>query len=504
MKKIVIVGGGVAGLSAAIYGCKAGYEVEVYEKHSIVGGECTGWKRKGFVIDNCIHWLTGTAEGSGFYNIWREVGILGDEVEVLQPDAFYSIEIKGERVTLWRDKVRAKKEFLEIAPEDEKEINKFFKYVDLAEKMDVPMEVPFDLMEIKDIAKLTKIGMAASKVMREYGQLSIEELSNRFKNPLLKELFRNYMPLEYLSYALIYSYATITSGNGAIPKGGSIPMAMRMEETLKRLGGKVFTKKSVEKVLLSEKSKKEKINATGILLEDGSVVKGDYIILTCDTNYTFEKLIDKKYMDKKMETAYDNQKKYPLKSGFQIAFSIPKEFYKVKETLIFECNPIKIADKEYHRMGLRSYNYDDSFTVDKKTIMQTNFNQYPEDYDYWLHLYKTDKEAYQKEKERLAEEIKEKVICKYPELREVIEILDVWTPVTYNRYVNAYKGAYMSFFHTKGTKNIRLKGSIPGISNVFIGSQWFMTPGGLPCAAVGGKFAVQRIMKEEGRNIREL
>ena len=33
-KKIVIVGGGIAGLSAGIYGKLAGYDVDIYEKKS--------------------------------------------------------------------------------------------------------------------------------------------------------------------------------------------------------------------------------------------------------------------------------------------------------------------------------------------------------------------------------------------------------------------------------------------------------------------------------------
>ena len=36
-KKIVSVGGGVAGLSAGIYGRLAGYEVEIYEKNAVAG-----------------------------------------------------------------------------------------------------------------------------------------------------------------------------------------------------------------------------------------------------------------------------------------------------------------------------------------------------------------------------------------------------------------------------------------------------------------------------------
>ena len=56
--KIAIIGGGVAGLTAGIYAQKNGFESEIHERHTIVGGQCTGWYRKHFLLDNCAHWLT--------------------------------------------------------------------------------------------------------------------------------------------------------------------------------------------------------------------------------------------------------------------------------------------------------------------------------------------------------------------------------------------------------------------------------------------------------------
>ena len=81
-KKIIIIGGGLAGLTAGIYGAKANYDVEIYEKNNIVGGECTGWDRKGYHIDNCLHWMMGTNEGTDLYDIWKTVGAIGDNVKI--------------------------------------------------------------------------------------------------------------------------------------------------------------------------------------------------------------------------------------------------------------------------------------------------------------------------------------------------------------------------------------------------------------------------------------
>jgi len=45
MKKVIIIGGGISGLSAGIYAQKAGFQSIIYEKHHISGGECTEWDR---------------------------------------------------------------------------------------------------------------------------------------------------------------------------------------------------------------------------------------------------------------------------------------------------------------------------------------------------------------------------------------------------------------------------------------------------------------------------
>ena len=65
-KKISIIGGGIAGLSAGCYARMNGFEAEIFESHSISGGVCTGWKRGGYMIDGCLDWLMGYGPGKDF------------------------------------------------------------------------------------------------------------------------------------------------------------------------------------------------------------------------------------------------------------------------------------------------------------------------------------------------------------------------------------------------------------------------------------------------------
>jgi phytoene dehydrogenase-like protein len=63
MKKVVIIGGGLSGLSTGVYACKHGYDVTIVEKNEKVGGLCATWYVDGCTIDGCIHWLTGSSTG---------------------------------------------------------------------------------------------------------------------------------------------------------------------------------------------------------------------------------------------------------------------------------------------------------------------------------------------------------------------------------------------------------------------------------------------------------
>ena len=102
-EKVIVIGGGIAGLTAGIYALKAGYEAEIFEKNPVVGGECMGWSRKGYHIDNSIHWLTGTDPKTGLWETWKTVGAIDENTEYADTSKFYSSRTGGREVTLWND-----------------------------------------------------------------------------------------------------------------------------------------------------------------------------------------------------------------------------------------------------------------------------------------------------------------------------------------------------------------------------------------------------------------
>ena len=48
-KKIIIIGAGLSGLTAGVYGQNNGFLTEIFEKNPVPGGLCRNWVRKGLL-----------------------------------------------------------------------------------------------------------------------------------------------------------------------------------------------------------------------------------------------------------------------------------------------------------------------------------------------------------------------------------------------------------------------------------------------------------------------
>jgi len=128
-KKVIIIGAGIAGLTAAVYTQRSGFDVTLVEQHSIVGGMCTSWKRKGYLFEGAIHWLTGSSPKSQMHQIWKETGALSEDIPVTLKDPFYCVEYKGETINMYRDIDKTVAHLRNISPDDESSLKQLAKDV---------------------------------------------------------------------------------------------------------------------------------------------------------------------------------------------------------------------------------------------------------------------------------------------------------------------------------------------------------------------------------------
>ena len=491
MRKVLIIGSGVAGLTAGILLQKAGYETHIFEKNTMPGGLCTGWKREQYWIDGCLHWFTGAKKGSKLNELWKEVGALGDGIEMREKESFFSAELGGACVTFWRELEKTRKELLKLSPEDRVEINKMINLTKKAQCMIVPVDKPLDKMGIRDYIEMSIAMKEMPQVLKEYEKQNMQDFAKRFKHPAIRQALLAYMDPKYPAYSFICSYATVSSGDGDLPAGGSFGVTQRMARKYQKLGGILHTNCKVKKVMLKQKV------AIGIVLENGKTFSGDEVICASDPMAVFPQLLDDRYMPKKLRRAYKKPQDYHVNSAVYVAFAVKTSAEIPKETRIISCKPIKVGKQNHNQMILNNYSYEAEFAPEGKTIIQVSFHQNKEDATYWINL-RENQEEYKKIKKQLANEVLSRMIERYPTIKDDIRVIDCWTPATFNRYCGAYQGAYMGFVHDKKVKKVSVTGKAAKLKNTYLASQWMMNPGGIPIAAAQGKYAAWRIIHKKG------
>ena len=488
MANIIIIGGGVAGLSAGVYAQKYGHHAILCESQALTGGNLTGWQRGEYHIDNCIHWLTGTNPHTKYYQLWTDLGALDKDTEIYQAETLYTYEYRGKRLSLNKNLHILEKDMLEISPKDEKEIRSLIKAVRAiqgasgiaGENHDEKSPLLSELFSLPSLYK--------------YYRLSTGDLAKRFSHPLLQKFLNSFLGEQFSSVALLIVFATFCGENGGIPKGSSRAMAKRITKRFLDLGGEVLLNKRAVKIHT------ENNRAVCVEFADGTTLAGDYFIITADPALTFGELLNKK-MPKPLRKLYENPNMVRF-SGYQSAFSCDLSALPFRGDFIFPI-PKKYRARLYaENMILREYSHEKEFAPQGKTVLQTLTFCDEKTAKFFIQLRKTPV-AYRAKKRELSTLIAQVITEKFPELSGKIRCLDIWTPATYQRYVESEIGSFMSFALPPNVLPKRIDGRVSGVNNLLLATQWLQSPGGLPISATVGKKAVEIIRKKEEKKARK-
>ena len=496
MKKIIIIGGGIAGLSAGINARLNGFDALILEKNPVLGGLCTGWDRKGMHIDGCIHWLTGTKEGTSLNRLWKEVGAIDRQENIIYLPTWGIYNYDGIEVPLYCDLDKAEEAWIKISPEDKKNINLFFKIVRKLGSVDLPLDNPAAHLPIK--AKL-KLALGVMRAMPHYVtsmNTSCEKFAKRFKHPALRWTLTHIQPGRGNLYSMCYCYATIAFGNGGIPRHGSKAMVERMKKKYEELGGEIRLNSEVIGINADNGF------VTSLNLKDGSIVEGNYFVAACDANYVLSNLLDNKYAHHGLAERYNDPERHPAPSCVLVSYKM-KTGHKLNVPYGFKVEPMILGNKEIDHLLVRDFSYDDEFIKDGYTVLQVLLDQDSLDYDYWVNLRK-DIKKYNDYKKKIADDVLEDIEKHIPELKGELSLLDVATPITFNRYTNASRGTYMSFLFNDSKGVMLSKGKVVGLHNFLLSGQYMQTPGGLPLALAAGRFSIQWIMRKEKSRFQHL
>jgi len=368
-KKVVIIGGGIAGLSAGIFAAMNGFETEIIEMHSVAGGQCTAWDRKGYRFDYCLHWLVGTSKGA-FYDIWRETNVINDQTEIIDHE-IHSKNFDQDRneFIIYSNIDRWEVYLVKMAPEDAKSIRRMCSDMRKSALLE-PFALPAELRNPLDYITILPTMLPVLNLVRKFGRITCEEYFEKlnFKSTKIKNAFNAlYGNRNFSALAFVFMLGWFNQKNAGYIKGGSLPLAQRMVQRYEALGGKISFKKRVEKISVVNNTVKS------VQLTDGSTIEADYIISAADGYSTIYKMLEGKYLSKKIDFAYKNWELFtPL---VQVSFGI-KKVVKSNAPIIINTSKNLVIGRTILENGysLMNYCYDSTMAPKGKTTIVIRYD----------------------------------------------------------------------------------------------------------------------------------
>jgi len=476
-KKILIIGGGIAGLTAGCYARMNGFDTEIFEMHSTAGGLCTAWKRKEYVFDGCLHWLVGSDPSSVYYSLWEELGAVQGKTMVTYPYFSVVTDAEGNRFTIWSDPEKLREEMLRLAPEDRKMINRIIHDIKILMKNEIPPE--FSIRYLFPMIRYMRFIM-------KYRD-PIDTLAGKFQNTTFRNLFiRGFEWGPMCSVFVLSTLAYMGSNKAAYLVGGSLPFIQSILERYQNLGGLIWFNSKITGITV------ENDRTTGITLANGDTRQGDYIISAADGHTTIYDWLGGKYIGKDIAEAYKEFILFPhlIYVSLGLNFDYSKEPHNQNKILK---QPHMIGGEEISNLFIRTSAMDPTLAPKGKSVMTLMI---PANYEYWKKI-PYHGEDYKIEKERCSETILKILEEYYPAIRQQVEEINIATPHTYIRYTGNWRGSYEGWFMDRNALKHRNLMTLPGLDNFYMAGHWTSPGGGLPAGLITGRIAIKKICKKE-------
>ena len=497
-KSVIIIGAGIAGLSAGCYLQMNGYDTEIYEAHSQPGGLCTAWKRQGYTFDLCIHWLGGSSPAGAFHGMWQELVDMRT-VEFVDHDLRFDIELEqnqdrhGDPVFhVYANLGRLEQYLKDIAPEDAQVIDEFIASIKELQKYPMPplWDVAPEVRTLRDNLRMIKL-LPFLLYIRKWAKVTNLAFAESFKNPFLKEGFQLLFEGKEISIiGITFQLAQFDQKCAGYPIGGSLPFAQRLADRYLSLGGWIRYAAPVKKILV------ENDTATGIQLESGETHQADIVISAADGHFTVFEALEGKYVDQDIIDLYDLKQLELFEAPILISLGVDRTFADMPHLIRFPLSkPLLIADgTKLERMIAHFYNYDPILAPEGKTAVSVLLETKND--EYWTDLRDQDAPAYEVEKTKLAQEVIDRLEKRFGNIRDKVEVIDVATPATIIRYTNNWHGSAQGWYPPQDILSAApLRKELPGLGDFYMIGQWVEPGGGVPPAALSGRNVAQIICK---------
>lgn len=266
MKKCIIIGSGLGGLSTGVILSKNGYDVTILEQASQVGGCLQCFTRDGVKFETGMHFIGSLDDGQVLSHYFNYLGIK-DKVVLnrLDPKAYDVVSLQGERFAFPNSREAFIEKFAQRFPDQRENLER---YCDLIEQ--VASLSPFrDLQHVVDESRFID-----DKLL--YQSLS-DVIDQTITDPLLREVLVGNLSLyaaqrgktPFATHAFIFDFYNSSAFRIV---GGSDAIVKALTEVFEQHGGKVLTRRKVTKILVEGKK------ASGVLTANGEKFTADVVI----------------------------------------------------------------------------------------------------------------------------------------------------------------------------------------------------------------------------------
>jgi phytoene dehydrogenase-like protein len=492
-KSVIIVGAGIAGLSAGCYARMNGFKTNIFEMHKIPGGLCTAWHKKGYSFDISMHMLTGSLTGP-YHRMWEELGVT-DKFDFYYHDDGGLIEGMGKKLILSTDRKQLEEDMIAISPADTKMIKEFTSILFGPDLMKTASLDPPEFIGFLDKLKSIQAMIPMYPLFWKYGKMTIQQFAAGFHDPFLQHAVRFFVdspgwPMPGFPMVALLGFIKNGINQAGAPLGGSKKVAFHIADLFRNLGGHISYNSKVSGLVI------ENNQVRGIKLRDGSEHYADYVIWAADGHYLIYDLLGGRYVNEKIARMFERWT--PVKPIVHVMMGVNHDFSSEPHKMIIEMEkPIQIGNRTHNWMSVINHSFDKSMAPVGKSELEVWFDT---EYEYWEQLANNRKEYYA-EKKRIAYHVIDLMEKRYPGFTSWIEIADVPTPVTYNRYTGNWKGSPDGWYITVDNLDSMdepLRG-LPGLEDLYTIGQWTQPFTGTIMAALSGRQMIQLLCRKDAK-----
>ena len=338
MKKINIIGSGFSSLSAACHLAKRGFNVEVFEKNSSLGGRARQLKKEGFTFDMGPSWYWMPDVFESFYNDFGKKTSDFYKLERLDP-GYQVVFGENERILIGDS---LEKIYSVFEKEEKGSSVKLKRFINIAkENYNIAIK---DLVYRPGISPLELITPQTVKKIKYFLSNIKKDVCKDFQSPKLRQilqfpvLFLGAKPSKTPSFYNFMNYADFGLGTWH-PEKGMYSIVMAMVDLAKSLGVKFNTNSEIEKICVDNDGR-----AKGIKINN-KLEKADIVLSGADYHHS-ESLLDHKY--RRYSKAFWNKKTF-APSSLLFYIGLDKKIKNVSHhTLFFDVDFDEHADSIYN------------------------------------------------------------------------------------------------------------------------------------------------------------